>query len=790
MPNIRLKPWPTLIFLLGAVLNLIGNLIGAPTPARASAFVPMADVELAKAAPVIIEATVVSREPSPDRPAIDYLVEIDELIKGFLPGSALIVRTPGGVSEDGRALHLLGVPRFAVDERLLLFLTPRADGTFGLHQMALGAFRFHQDGDRTVLWRDLAGARASGLAEPAAADDRGRELASFRAWLRGTVAGQSSDAEYFVALPEAVQQKIQRKFNTIVSSTELPPLGCGETGGHRVRWFEFDRGNSLSFLAHVDGQPGLPQTSAVLKQAVEAWNRVPETNIRYQRGGLTQAAAGLTEYDGVNALLFEDPNNEIAGSFEGSGFLALGGPWFSCDLIEHDGEMFHPIFGGDVVFQDGLERLFGQVDEPVKAAEELFAHELGHTLGLAHSDENEALMSADLHADGRGATLDADDIAAVRSLYEAGAGTLVPIAPSNLWAAGLDHRRVRLAWQDNADDETGFRIDIRLDGSFIEIPVAVPADVREVHISGLEAGTEYTFRVRARNAFGSSTPSNVVQVRTFAEDAACTQDGSRLCLLDGRFEVRVRYIDPRGNGGESAGQAVPGTRETGMFWFFQQENIELAVKVLDGSNINGHFWVLYGALSDVEYWIDVTDHETGETKTYYSPPGEICGQADNRAFAAPASDQRKIRFERLPTVEDIQRMTVEPLGKGWTSAKASPDGACEASNERLCLLDGRFSAEVEWRDPNGSEGFGRAIAGTGNSGYFWFFTPGNLELSLKVLDGRGINGKFWVFYGALSDVEYHLHITDTLTGERKTYSNPAGEICGMADTSAFTDPAP
>ena len=79
---------------------------------------------------------------------------------------------------------------------------------------------------------------------------------------------------------------------------------------------------------------------------------------------------------------------------------------------------------------------------------------------------------------------------------------------------------------------------------------------------------------------------------------------------------------------------------------------------------------------------------------------------------------------------------------------------------------------------------------TDNSGYFWFFTPGNLELSLKVLDGRSINGQFWVFYGALSDVEYQLHITDTLTGVRKTYSNPAGEICGMADTNAFTDPAP
>ena len=61
---------------------------------------------------------------------------------------------------------------------------------------------------------------------------------------------------------------------------------------------------------------------------------------------------------------------------------------------------------------------------------------------------------------------------------------------------------------------------------------------------------------------------------------------------------------------------------------------------------------------------------------------------------------------------------------------------------------------------------------TGDTGAFWFFDAANIELVVKVLDGRPVNGNFWLFYGALSNVEYTLTVTDTETGAVKTYSNP------------------
>jgi hypothetical protein len=54
--------------------------------------------------------------------------------------------------------------------------------------------------------------------------------------------------------------------------------------------------------------------------------------------------------------------------------------------------------------------------------------------------------------------------------------------------------------------------------------------------------------------------------------------------------------------------------------------------VLDGRAVNGHFWVLFGALSDVEYTITISDSVSGATKTYYNPPHVLASVADVNAF--------------------------------------------------------------------------------------------------------------------------------------------------------------
>lgn len=111
---------------------------------------------------------------------------------------------------------------------------------------------------------------------------------------------------------------------------------------------------------------------------------------------------------------------------------------------------------------------------------------------------------------------------------------------------------------------------------------------------------------------------------------------------------------------------------------------------------------------------------------------------------------------------------------------------CPGGPTTLCLTRGRFRVEVQWRVANhGTSGVGQAVPVTDSAGAFWFFDPANIELVVKVLDGRAINGRFWLFYGALSNVEYTITVTDTHTGDVKTYFNPQGRLASAADTSAF-----
>ena len=111
--------------------------------------------------------------------------------------------------------------------------------------------------------------------------------------------------------------------------------------------------------------------------------------------------------------------------------------------------------------------------------------------------------------------------------------------------------------------------------------------------------------------------------------------------------------------------------------------------------------------------------------------------------------------------------------------------SCALDPRQLCL-NGRFRVEVRFTDPRSNlPGAGRAVPLTSDTGGFWFFDASNAELMIKILDGRALNGHFWVFAGALSDVEYTITVTDTQTGKSKAYHNAPGQLASRADTTAF-----
>ena len=120
-----------------------------------------------------------------------------------------------------------------------------------------------------------------------------------------------------------------------------------------------------------------------------------------------------------------------------------------------------------------------------------------------------------------------------------------------------------------------------------------------------------------------------------------------------------------------------------------------------------------------------------------------------------------------------------------TPARGAAAESCYPSATRLCLNGSRFQAEVSWTVPGLGAGAGQAVPLAEDTGSFWFFSNSNVELLVKVLDGRLVNGHFWVYYGGLSDVEYTLTVTDMATGVKEIYANPAHQLVSRADTAAF-----
>ena len=262
---------------------------------------------------------------------------------------------------------------------------------------------------------------------------------------------------------------------------------------------------------------------------------------------------------------------------------------------------------------------------------------------------------------------------------------------------------------------------------------------------------------------------------------ACAAGSASLCLGGGlgdaqRFSVQVSWKNPY-TGETGTGKSAPLNRDTGAFWFFDPANLELMIKVLDGRAVNGNFWVFYGSLSNVEYTVTVTDTTTGAAKTYHNAPFQLASQADVDAFPGGTGAVAP-RTARVP-------VPAPPAPASFATAATAAAAGCTPTPATLCSQN-RFQVAVSFVDPRtGATGSGQAVTLSDDTGIFWFFDPANLELMVKVLDGTAVNGRFWVFYGGLSDVDYTLTVTDTATGAQRTYHNPQHHLASAADLDAF-----
>ena len=779
-----------------------------PAPAEAIVYVTPTDESLVDRSPVIVFGEILAAEPAPIEGLLstDFLFQVEDVLKGFVPGSIIVVRQPGGRGPDGRVGSIMGLPTLAEGDRVLLFLDP-ANAVYRTVELSLGMFFEVPLPGGTVLLREASLVEDMSLLGSSAAQrqpNQPREAERFRRWIADRASGLERAADYLAPELGENPASIAEAFRLTVS-----PGGCARAG-FPLRWREFDRNRGVGLVVQAGGQPGVPGGGmAQVLAAMRAWNNDPRSRTRLISLGRSNEEFSLG-VDEQNSITFEDPHDQIPGSYNPQlgGVLAINWVFFYCGQTDEA----HRIPGGgsgqalaivesNITTQDGFEDWLATKAIPRRDFEEIIGHELGHALGIGHAcspleggpacDEltNEALMRATAHGDGRGARLNADDRNAVRALYpEIGpVGPVVPAAATDFTVTAISQTELELRWQDRSDNETAFDIYERMVDSDFELLETLDRNSTSLVIENIPPATYRAYQVVARNNRGSSDPTPEAGATTLAEVTACLEDDATLCLNDGRFRVEVRWETSQDGGLADAGALTDLTNDTGDFWFFSPDNIELVVKVLDGCSFNERYWVYAGGLTDVKVIMTVIDSDTGVAATYYNPPGtpfrpvqdtrsfDVCPQGgnlygqsrylltDGEMESARGGSNRTSRF--AASLADSHRPGRVALPQGH--------GACEADDRTLCLEDGRFAVRARWETADGA-GDATAWPLTADTGLYWFFGPNNVEMVIKVLDGCGINGHRWVFAGGLTDVAVTMTVTDTETGEERRYGNPAG----------------
>jgi choice-of-anchor B domain-containing protein len=240
--------------------------------------------------------------------------------------------------------------------------------------------------------------------------------------------------------------------------------------------------------------------------------------------------------------------------------------------------------------------------------------------------------------------------------------------------------------------------------------------------------------------------------------AACRPGADRLCFQGNRFQVDVGWKNPA-TGEVQAATVLKRGPNFGVFTLGTGQ-ADLIVRLTGkGKDVR----LAYGQLTNVPFSIHVTDNRGRTSNAFFNGVNE-CGGI--QTIASKASTETLLG-PGIPADLDL----------GFREAHEGEEGTCKPSPNRLCLHNRRFQVEVD------SPSKARATALSGDSGSFAFKPANGVDLAVKAVEVE--DEKVRIVWGSTTNAPFTFKVLDTLSGEERTYVNPAGTFCGGADPTGF-----
>jgi hypothetical protein len=392
------------------------------SPAQATIAVPLSDEDLTVTSRFIVKGTVRSVFSAWDdaQTMIWAYVEVrsERVIKGDLTARTIVLKQAGGF--DGLSgIHVFGQPSFYIGQEVLLFLNTAPDGSLHVAHTFMGMYSVATDklsGAKMVTRSyDVKGIEILARSDNAPVTDR----ASYKGFIREieeTLNREASRVEQIDSEranhPVLIEPAEYRRKK--IESRGILPNFAFMGGG--VRWMEADSGQAITFNVNPSSSPIAGGASAELSRAMAAWGN-SGAGIRLQMGGQT-GSCGISA-DGSNTISFGDCLGQLDSPVGCSGVVGLTSVRWINSPRTINGRSFNPLTESDVVFNDGIDCFLGISANLAEVA----CHELGHAIGLGHSEDSSAMMYATAHGRGRDATLGSDDMAGAQAIYPSSPGS-------------------------------------------------------------------------------------------------------------------------------------------------------------------------------------------------------------------------------------------------------------------------------------------------------------------------------------------------------------------------------